>query len=152
MAKTPVWDAAFLKERERDAKEQAEQAQFEADWEQADAQFGREFSDANNGFKLCPLRACLRARRCTSDELLCLDLLPVRFSRATANRISATSNARSCGSCSRSALPSVYGPLPGVSSFPSSRAGRGRAQPPCWWGEVKKQLKRKRHAEDHCGL
>ena len=37
MAKTPVWDAAFLKERERDAKEQAEQAQFEADWEQADA-------------------------------------------------------------------------------------------------------------------
>jgi len=83
MAKTPVWDAAFLKERERDAQEQANQAQFEADWQQADAQFGREFSDANNGFQLCPLRACLRARRCTSDELLCLDLLPVRFSRAT---------------------------------------------------------------------
>jgi hypothetical protein len=84
MAKTPIWDAAFLKERERDAQEQAEQAQFEADWEQADLQFGREFSDANDGFKLCPLRACLRARRCTSDELLCLDLLPVKFSRATA--------------------------------------------------------------------
>jgi len=72
------------KERERDAQEQAKQAQFEADWEQADAQFGREFSDANNGFQLCPLRACSRARRCTSDELPCLDLLPVRFSRATA--------------------------------------------------------------------
>jgi hypothetical protein len=84
MAKTPVWDAAFLKERERDAQEQANQAQFEADWEQADAQFGSEFSDANNGFKLCPLRACLRALRCTSDELSCLDLLPVRFSRAAA--------------------------------------------------------------------
>jgi hypothetical protein len=84
MAKTPIWDAAFLKERERDAQEQAKQAQFEADWGQADAQFGREFSDANNGFQLCPLRACLRARRCTSDELPCLDLLPVRFSRATA--------------------------------------------------------------------
>jgi hypothetical protein len=82
--KTPVWDVAFLKERERDAQEQAEQAQFEADWEQADAQFGREFSDANNGFQLCPLRACLRARRCMSDDLPCLDLLPVRFSRATA--------------------------------------------------------------------
>ena len=81
---TPIWDAAFLKEREHDAQEQAKQAQFEADWEQADAQFGREFSDANNGFRLCPLRSCLRARRCTSDELLCLDLLPVRFSRATA--------------------------------------------------------------------
>ena len=62
MTKTPIWDAAFLKERERDAQEQANQAQFEADWEQADAQFGREFSDANNGFQLCPLRACLRAR------------------------------------------------------------------------------------------
>jgi hypothetical protein len=84
MAKTPVWDAAFLKERERDAQEQANQAQFEADWEQADAQFGREFSDANNGYKLCRLRACLRARRCTSDELLCLDLLPVRLSCAKA--------------------------------------------------------------------
>jgi hypothetical protein len=84
MTRTPIWDAAFLKERERDAQEQAKQAQFEADWEQADAQFGREFSDANNGFQLCPLRACSRARRCTSDELLCLDLLPVRFSRATA--------------------------------------------------------------------
>jgi hypothetical protein len=84
MAKTPVWDEAFLKERERDAREQANQAQFEADWQQADAQFGREFSDANSGFKLCPLRACLRARRCTSEELLCLDLLPVRFSRAAA--------------------------------------------------------------------
>jgi hypothetical protein len=84
MAKTPVWDAAFLKERERDAQEEADQAQFEADWQQADAQFGREFSDANNGFKLCPLRACLRARRCMSHELLCLDLLPVRFSRTTA--------------------------------------------------------------------
>jgi hypothetical protein len=84
MAKTLIWDAAFLKEREREAQEQANQAQFEADWEQADAQFGREFSDANNGFRLCPLRACLRARRCASDELLCLDLLPVRFSRATA--------------------------------------------------------------------
>src|SRR4051794_26572909 len=82
--RTPIWDAAFLKERERDAQEQAEQAQFEADWEQADVQFGREFSDANNGFKLCPLRGCLRARRCMSDELLCLDLLPVKFSRATA--------------------------------------------------------------------
>jgi hypothetical protein len=84
MTKTLIWDAAFLKERERDAQEQAKQAQFEADWEQADAQFGREFSDANNGFKLCPLRACLRARRCTSDEFPCLDLLPVKFSRATA--------------------------------------------------------------------
>jgi hypothetical protein len=84
MTKTPIWDAAFLKERERDAQEQAEQAQFDADWERADLQFGREFSDANNGFELCPLRACRRARRCTSDELHCLDLLPVTFSRATA--------------------------------------------------------------------
>jgi hypothetical protein len=84
MTKTPGWDAAFLKERERDAQEQADQAQFETDWEQADAQFGREFSDANNGFTLCPLRACLRARRCTSDELHCLDLLAVTFSHATA--------------------------------------------------------------------
>ena len=81
MTKTPIWDAAFLKERERDAQEAANEAQFEADWEQADAQFGREFSDANNGFRLCPLRACLRARRCASDELVCLDLLPVSIPR-----------------------------------------------------------------------
>jgi hypothetical protein len=79
MAKTPVWDAAFLKERERDAQEQANQAQFEADWQQADAQFGREFSDDNKGFSFCPLRVCGRARRCASDELLCLDLIPVRL-------------------------------------------------------------------------
>jgi hypothetical protein len=84
MTRTSIWDAAFLKERELDAQEQANQAQFEADWEQADAQFGREFSDANNGFQVCPLRACSRARRCTTDELPCLDLLAVRFSRATA--------------------------------------------------------------------
>jgi hypothetical protein len=84
MTGTPIWDAAFLKERERDAQEQTNEAQFEADWEQADAQFGREFSDANSGFQVCPLRACRRARRCASDELPCLDLLAVRFSRAAA--------------------------------------------------------------------
>jgi hypothetical protein len=84
MAEPAIWDAEFLKARERDAQETANEAQFAADWEQADAQFGREFSDANNGFKLCPLRACLRARRCSSDELLCLDLLPVKFTRAVA--------------------------------------------------------------------
>jgi hypothetical protein len=84
MAEPAIWDAEFLKERERDAQEAANEAQFAADWERADAQFGREFSDANNGFKLCPLRTCLRARRCSSDEFLCLDLLPVKFTRAVA--------------------------------------------------------------------
>jgi hypothetical protein len=84
MAKTPIWDAAFLKARERDAQEQAEQAQFEADWEEADARFSREFSDANNGFLLCPLRAGRRARRCASDELLCVDLLPAKCPHAAA--------------------------------------------------------------------
>ena len=84
MTKTPIWDAAFLKERERDAQEQAMQAQFEADWEQADARFSREFSDTNNGFRLCPLRACRRARRCASDELLCVDLLPAKCPHAAA--------------------------------------------------------------------
>jgi hypothetical protein len=84
MTRTLIWDTAFLKERERNAQEAANEAQFAADWERADAQFGREFSDNNNGFKLCPLRACLRARRCSSDELLCLDLLPARFTRAVA--------------------------------------------------------------------
>ena len=84
MAEPAIWDAKLLKKRERDAQEAANEAQFAADWERADAQFGREFSDANNGFKLCPLRACLRARRCSSDELLCLDLLPVKFTRAAA--------------------------------------------------------------------
>jgi hypothetical protein len=80
MTKTPIWDVAFLKARERDAQEQAEQAQFEADWEQADARFSREFSDTNNGFRLCPLRA----RRCASDELLCVDLLPAKCPHAAA--------------------------------------------------------------------
>jgi hypothetical protein len=84
MAEPAIWDAEFLKARERDAQEAANEAQFAADWEQADLLFGREFSDANNGFQHCPLRACLRARRCSNDELLCLDLLPARFTRAVA--------------------------------------------------------------------
>src|ERR1700712_4981031 len=84
MAEAAIWDKEFLKARERDVQEAANEEQFEADWEQADAQFGREFSDANNGFRFFPLRACLRPGRCRSDELLCLDLLPVKFTRAVA--------------------------------------------------------------------
>jgi hypothetical protein len=84
MTKTPIWDVAFLKARERDAQEEVEQAQFEADWEEADARFSREFCDTNNCFRLCPLRACRRARRCMSDELLCVDLLPAKCPHAAA--------------------------------------------------------------------
>jgi hypothetical protein len=87
MAEPAIWDAEFLKARERDAQEAANEAQFAVDWERADVQFGREVSDANSGFRLCPLRACLRARRCSSDELLCLDLLPVKIPRAVANSL-----------------------------------------------------------------
>ena len=71
---TATWDVEFLKARDRDAQESEQAAQNEADWECAIVQMRREASDANDCHRICPVHACIRARRCAGDPEYCLAL------------------------------------------------------------------------------
>ena len=66
------WDAEFLEDRAHAAEQAAKQAQFDADWQQATAQVTREASDTIGCFRVCPLRACHRARRCCGGDPSCV--------------------------------------------------------------------------------
>jgi hypothetical protein len=69
---TAIWDEAFLKQRERDAREHALAVQSEQDWESAVMQFERETSDVSEGFVDCPLSRCRRALRCVGNPPICM--------------------------------------------------------------------------------
>jgi hypothetical protein len=68
---TAIWDEAFLKQRERDAREEALAAQSDDDWELAALQLERARSDVERGFADCPLRACRRAKHCVGNPPVC---------------------------------------------------------------------------------
>jgi hypothetical protein len=69
---TAIWDEAFLKQRERDAREDALAVQSDADWESAILRFERAMSNCAGGFVDCPLPACRRAHRCVGNKPVCM--------------------------------------------------------------------------------
>jgi pyruvate/2-oxoglutarate dehydrogenase complex dihydrolipoamide acyltransferase (E2) component len=69
---TAIWDEAFLKQRERDARADALAVQSDADWESAVMQFERETSDVSEGFVDCLLSGCRRALRCVGNPPICM--------------------------------------------------------------------------------
>src|SRR4051794_22339939 len=68
---TAIWDEAFLKQRERDAREEALAAQSDDDWELAVLQLERAQSNLEYGFADCRLPACRRAKCCVGNPPLC---------------------------------------------------------------------------------
>jgi hypothetical protein len=66
-----VWDSKVLKQRERDAREEALAAQSDDDWKFAVLQLERGKSNLEYGFVDCPLPACRRAKRCAGNPLVC---------------------------------------------------------------------------------
>jgi hypothetical protein len=69
---TAIWDEAFLKQRERNMREDALAAQTDDDWESAVMQFEQEMSDVSEGFLDCPLSGCRRALRCVGNRPICM--------------------------------------------------------------------------------
>jgi hypothetical protein len=69
---TMEWDAEFLEDRARDARDAKLQARRDADWEAAKRQFADEVADTVGCHRGCRLRRCRRARRCMGDAQACL--------------------------------------------------------------------------------
>jgi hypothetical protein len=69
---TAIWDEAFLKQREREARQHALAVQSDDDWERAVMQFERETSNVSEGFVDCPLSGCRRALRCVGNRPICM--------------------------------------------------------------------------------
>jgi hypothetical protein len=69
---TRLWDAKFLQERERDARENAVWRLTEADWKRALAEADRIRSNSGRRYRLCQNPACRRARSCVRDTPNCV--------------------------------------------------------------------------------
>ncbi|MEA2898694.1 MAG: hypothetical protein QOJ84_4309 [Bradyrhizobium sp.] len=69
---TAIWDEAFLKQHERDAREDALAVQSDADWESAELLLERWMSDECGGCLDCSLPACRRAFRCVGNKPICM--------------------------------------------------------------------------------
>ena len=69
---TAIWDEAFLKQRERNLREDALAVQTDDDWDSAVMQFEREMSDTVEGHLDCPLSGCRRAFRCVGNRPICM--------------------------------------------------------------------------------
>jgi hypothetical protein len=76
---TAIWDEAFLKQHERNLREDALAVQSDEDWKSAELLLEREMSDVCDGFVDCPLPACRRAHRCVGNRPICLPWCPVEF-------------------------------------------------------------------------
>jgi hypothetical protein len=68
---TVIWDNAALKQRERDAREEALAVQSDGDWKFAVLRLERGKSDLEYGFVDCPLPGCRRAKRCVGNPQVC---------------------------------------------------------------------------------
>jgi hypothetical protein len=76
---TAIWDEAFLKQHERNAREDALAVQSDEDWKSAELLLERAMSDACDGYVECPLSACRRAYRCVGNRPICLPRCKVEF-------------------------------------------------------------------------
>jgi hypothetical protein len=74
-----IWDEAFLKQHERNAREDALAVQSDEDWKSAELLLERAMSDACDGYVECPLSACRRAYRCVGNRPICLPRCKVEF-------------------------------------------------------------------------
>ena len=74
-----IWDEAFLKQHERNAREEALAVQSDEDWKSAELLLERAMSDACDGYVECPLSACRRAYRCLGNRPICLPWCEVEF-------------------------------------------------------------------------
>src|SRR3954465_8828258 len=74
-----IWDEAFLKQHERNAREEALAVQSDEDWKSAELLLERAMSDACDGYVECPLSACRRAYRCVGNRPICLPWCEVEF-------------------------------------------------------------------------
>jgi hypothetical protein len=72
MTTSKLWDAEFLAERERDAREAAVWQLAEADWKRALAEADRIRSNSGRRYRLCQNAACRRARSCVRDTPSCV--------------------------------------------------------------------------------
>lgn len=71
MTSSDLWDAKFLNELERDAREEALDELIEADWKRALAEADRIRSNSGRRYRLCKNAACRRARSCVRDTPTC---------------------------------------------------------------------------------
>jgi hypothetical protein len=67
-----IWDEAFLKQHERDLREDALAVQSDEDWDSAVLRLERGMSDMSDGFLDCRLPACRRAHRCVGNKPICM--------------------------------------------------------------------------------
>jgi hypothetical protein len=67
-----IWDEAFLKQHERNLREDALAVQTDEDWERAVLMLEQGMSDVSDGFRNCPLPACRRAHRCVGNKPICM--------------------------------------------------------------------------------
>jgi hypothetical protein len=67
-----IWDDAFLKQHERNMREDALAVQSDEDWERAVLKLERGMSDMSDGFLDCRLPACRRAHRCVGNKPICM--------------------------------------------------------------------------------
>jgi hypothetical protein len=67
-----IWDEAFLKQHERNLREDALAVQSDEDWERAVLRLERGMSDISDGFLGCWLPACRRAHRCVGNKPICM--------------------------------------------------------------------------------
>jgi hypothetical protein len=74
-----IWDEAFLKQHERNARDDALAVQSDEDWKSAELLLERAMSDACDGYVDCPLSACRRAYRCVGNRPICLAWCTVEF-------------------------------------------------------------------------
>ncbi|MBS0528557.1 MAG: hypothetical protein JSS22_04095 [Proteobacteria bacterium] len=68
-------DVKILKLREADAREEADEAQSDADYAACVARVHRALSDHAALHRRCPMKVCIRARRCAGEKQSCLSLL-----------------------------------------------------------------------------
>jgi hypothetical protein len=76
---TAIWDKAFLKQRERNLREDALAVQSDDDWESAVLILERGMSDISDGFRDCPLSSCRRAHRCVGNKPICMPRCKVKL-------------------------------------------------------------------------
>jgi hypothetical protein len=67
-----IWDEAFLKQHERNLREDALAVQSDEDWERAVLRLERGMSNISDGFLDCRLPACRRAHRCVGNKPICM--------------------------------------------------------------------------------
>lgn len=68
------WSDEFLVEAPREIKRQEEDAQYDHDIASCERHIRRAQSEKVRGYRVCPEKACKRARRCIAPSLVCVGI------------------------------------------------------------------------------